>query len=109
MSRDDERIAGSITHHDLSARIDALGPWFHNIDLNGVATAPEHFLGDYPQIILLLLIIIKIITVSLNFMTFPGPPQRSQGLPGDLAEPPGRLPGLPGVPNARWSFPPRGD
>lgn len=28
----------------------ALGPWFHNIDLAGVATAPEHFLGDYPAI-----------------------------------------------------------
>jgi tRNA (mo5U34)-methyltransferase len=28
----------------------ALGPWFHNIDLDGVQTAPEHFLGDYPAI-----------------------------------------------------------
>jgi tRNA (mo5U34)-methyltransferase len=28
----------------------ALGPWFHNIDLAGIATAPEHFLGDYPAI-----------------------------------------------------------
>jgi tRNA (mo5U34)-methyltransferase len=28
----------------------ALGPWFHNIDLGGVATAPEHFLGDYPAV-----------------------------------------------------------
>ena len=27
-----------------------LGPWFHNIDLDGVQTAPEHFLGDYPRI-----------------------------------------------------------
>ncbi|QAY76762.1 TIGR04290 family methyltransferase [Sphingosinicella sp. BN140058] len=33
---------------DLRARIDALGPWFHNIDLGGVWTAPDHFLGDYP-------------------------------------------------------------
>jgi tRNA (mo5U34)-methyltransferase len=34
----------------LQERIDALGPWFHNIDLgNGVTTAPEHFLGDYPS------------------------------------------------------------
>lgn len=33
----------------LRARIDALGPWFHNLDLGGVATAPEHFLGDYPR------------------------------------------------------------
>jgi tRNA (mo5U34)-methyltransferase len=35
---------------NIRARIEALGPWFHNIDLNGVATAPEHFLGDYPQV-----------------------------------------------------------
>ncbi len=27
-----------------------LGPWFHNIDLDGVETAPEHFLGDYPSV-----------------------------------------------------------
>jgi tRNA (mo5U34)-methyltransferase len=27
----------------------ALGDWFHNIDLHGVNTAPEHFLGDYPS------------------------------------------------------------
>ncbi|ODP36538.1 methyltransferase, TIGR04290 family [Sphingomonas turrisvirgatae] len=34
----------------LQERIDALGPWFHNIDLgNGVTTAPDHFLGDYPS------------------------------------------------------------
>jgi len=33
----------------LRARIEALGPWFHNIDLGGVRTAPEHFLGDYPN------------------------------------------------------------
>ena len=25
-----------------------LAPWFHNMDLRGVPTAPEHFLGDYP-------------------------------------------------------------
>jgi tRNA (mo5U34)-methyltransferase len=33
---------------EIRARIDALGPWFHNIDLGGVWTAPDHFLGDYP-------------------------------------------------------------
>ena len=27
-----------------------MGPWFHNLDLNGVQTAPGHFLGDYPAI-----------------------------------------------------------
>jgi tRNA (mo5U34)-methyltransferase len=38
---------------DLEALRDAaagLGPWFHNIDLGGVMTAPEHFLGDYPAV-----------------------------------------------------------
>ena len=33
---------------ELRERIQALGPWFHNIDLGGVWTAPDHFLGDYP-------------------------------------------------------------
>jgi tRNA (mo5U34)-methyltransferase len=33
----------------LQAGIDALGPWFHNINLGGVWTAPDHFLGDYPN------------------------------------------------------------
>ena len=32
----------------LEDRIEALGPWFHNINLDGVWTAPDHFLGDYP-------------------------------------------------------------
>ena len=33
----------------LRAQVEALAPWFHNIDLNGVKTAPDHFLGDYPN------------------------------------------------------------
>ena len=33
---------------DLQDRIDSLGPWFHNINLRGMWTAPDHFLGDYP-------------------------------------------------------------
>jgi tRNA (mo5U34)-methyltransferase len=32
----------------LRERIEALAPWFHNINLDGVWTAPDHFLGDYP-------------------------------------------------------------
>jgi len=35
-------------HDELRRKIEALGPWFHNIDLGGVRTAPDHFLGDYP-------------------------------------------------------------
>jgi len=34
---------------ELKDRIEALGPWFHNMDLGGVWTAPDHFLGDYPN------------------------------------------------------------
>lgn len=34
---------------DLEARVRALDPWFHNLDLGGVQTAPDHFLGDYPS------------------------------------------------------------
>ncbi|SFP35485.1 TIGR04290 family methyltransferase [Sphingomonas rubra] len=41
--------AGRPTGAELRSRIDALAPWFHNIDLDGVATAPNHFLGDYPR------------------------------------------------------------
>jgi tRNA (mo5U34)-methyltransferase len=33
----------------LEQRIRELGPWFHNLDLDGIQTAPEHFLGDYPR------------------------------------------------------------
>lgn len=35
---------------DLASRIDALRPWFHNMNLGGIWTAPDHFLGNYPQV-----------------------------------------------------------
>src|SRR5881275_2892981 len=35
---------------EIEERVRSLGQWFHNIDLNGVQTAPNHFLGDYPNI-----------------------------------------------------------
>jgi len=34
----------------LREQIDALGPWFHNLTLGGIQTAPTHFLGDYPTV-----------------------------------------------------------
>jgi Mn2+/Fe2+ NRAMP family transporter len=34
----------------IEERVRSLGRWFHNIDLRGVKTAPDHFLGDYPAI-----------------------------------------------------------
>lgn len=33
---------------DIRRRIAELGPWFHNLRIRGVETAPDHFLGDYP-------------------------------------------------------------
>lgn len=33
----------------IRERIAELGPWFQNMDLLGVMTAPDHFLGDYPS------------------------------------------------------------
>lgn len=35
---------------ELEHEIRALGPWFHNLELGGVQTAPDHFLGDYPRV-----------------------------------------------------------
>ena len=34
----------------LQQHIDSLRPWFHNLHLNGIQTAPNHFLGDYPEV-----------------------------------------------------------
>ena len=34
----------------IRERAAALGPWFHNMELRGVWTAPEHFLGNYPAV-----------------------------------------------------------
>jgi tRNA (mo5U34)-methyltransferase len=39
-----------LTRTEIEKRVEALKPWFHNLDLNGVPTAPDHFLGDYPSI-----------------------------------------------------------
>ncbi|GIK97134.1 MAG: methyltransferase, TIGR04290 family protein [Alphaproteobacteria bacterium] len=42
--------AHHLTADEIRTRAKALGPWFHNIDLQGVKTAPDHFLGDYPAV-----------------------------------------------------------
>jgi len=34
----------------LEQQVRQLGDWFHNIDLFGVRTAPDHFLGDFPNV-----------------------------------------------------------
>jgi tRNA (mo5U34)-methyltransferase len=40
---------GELSRAEIEQRVRALGDWFHNLDLDGVQTAPHHFLGDYPR------------------------------------------------------------
>ncbi|WP_395672407.1 TIGR04290 family methyltransferase [Phenylobacterium sp.] len=42
--------APALSVEQIRSRAEALGPWFHNIDLGGVPTAPDHFLNDYPNV-----------------------------------------------------------
>ncbi len=37
-----------LTADQIRRRVQELGDWFQNIDLKGVQTAPDHYLGDYP-------------------------------------------------------------
>lgn len=39
-----------LTTEQIERQVSQLGEWFHNLDLNGVKTAPDHFLGDYPAV-----------------------------------------------------------
>src|SRR5579885_2440295 len=39
-----------MTAEQIQERVESLGEWFHNLNLQGVKTAPNHFLGDYPAI-----------------------------------------------------------
>jgi tRNA (mo5U34)-methyltransferase len=38
------------TRSQIEHRVKDLAPWFHNLNLDGVETAPDHFLGDYPAV-----------------------------------------------------------
>jgi tRNA (mo5U34)-methyltransferase len=40
----------NLTADEIRARVNELGKWFHNLNLRGVQTAPDHFLGNYPEI-----------------------------------------------------------
>ena len=42
--------SNQLTGEQIRANIQKLGKWFHNIDLQGIKTAPDHFLGDYPNV-----------------------------------------------------------
>ncbi len=35
---------------EIRKKVGEMGQWFHNINLKGVQTAPDHFLGDYPNV-----------------------------------------------------------
>jgi tRNA (mo5U34)-methyltransferase len=39
-----------LTPEAIERRVRELGEWFHNIELRGVKSAPDHFLGDYPAV-----------------------------------------------------------
>ena len=39
-----------LSREEIVRRVEALKPWFHNMDVGGVRTAPEHFLFDYPNV-----------------------------------------------------------
>jgi tRNA (mo5U34)-methyltransferase len=43
-------MTSTLTREDIRRKVLDLGTWFHNIDLDGVPTAPNHFLGDYPSL-----------------------------------------------------------
>lgn len=40
----------NLSTQEIEQRVRSLGQWFHNLDLHGVQTAPDHFLGDYPNV-----------------------------------------------------------
>ena len=41
--------ASALSRDEIARRVRELGEWFQNLELGGVATAPHHFLGDYPK------------------------------------------------------------
>ena len=43
-------MPGSFTVSEIEKKVADLSPWFHNLSLAGVQTAPTHFLGDYPSV-----------------------------------------------------------
>ena len=52
------RLSGVADNSLLEQQVRQLGEWFHNIDLFGIATAPSHFLGDFPNFILLFCLVV---------------------------------------------------
>jgi tRNA (mo5U34)-methyltransferase len=50
MNSQSSTLETGLTTERIQQRVRELGEWFHNLDLRGIKTAPNHFLGDYPQI-----------------------------------------------------------
>lgn len=45
------QLSGTVwTRERIEQRVSEFGEWFHNLDLDGVRTAPDRFLGDYPAV-----------------------------------------------------------
>ena len=42
--------AVTMDREEIRRRVEELSPWFQNMDLGGVRTAPNHFLVDYPNV-----------------------------------------------------------
>lgn len=45
-----EDVSAGPDREILARQIGELGEWFHNLDLHGIRTAPDHFLGDFPNV-----------------------------------------------------------
>lgn len=45
-----QTLSKKFTTEQITEDVKKLGKWFHNINLKGVQTAPDHFLGDYPNV-----------------------------------------------------------
>jgi tRNA (mo5U34)-methyltransferase len=50
MMKSNSDLGKVMTREQIERRVRELGSWFHNLELRGVQTAPEHFLGDYPKV-----------------------------------------------------------
>jgi tRNA (mo5U34)-methyltransferase len=45
-----QRGRADFSRDEIARTVKQLGNWFHNLDLRGIRTAPDHFLGDYPTV-----------------------------------------------------------
>jgi len=43
-------VTAMLSTDEIRQRVRHTWPWFHNLDLNGVRTATNAFLGDYPNV-----------------------------------------------------------